>query len=154
RHLLRRLKTSISVRLGRYSRSRYATEGAEPVPLLVPRRGVEATDGPVGVDLGTDGELGREDEPLVRARRVRWPIPAPDDTVLGLCQDSVAGIAEGPRHHTGLVVQGHSDRLAGSGVPEPRGPVSAAGQHHPAIRAERHGVDGALMVKGPADELA
>ena len=48
--------------------------GAESVPLLVPGRGVEGTDGPAGVDLGTGGDLGPEDKPLVRARRVRRPL--------------------------------------------------------------------------------
>jgi hypothetical protein len=53
-----------------------------------------------------------------------------------------------------FVCEGRSDRVAGRGVPESRGLVSAAGSEHFAIAAIGDGIDCALVPQGSANWLA
>ena len=56
-------------------------------------------------------------------------------------------------HHLASVLQQPADGLTDLAIPESRRPVLTAGEDRPAVGAERHGPDRALMLQGLPDPL-
>src|SRR5690242_4500385 len=82
---------------------------------------------------------------------IRGPRPVAHNAVLGSSQHAVPVGMEADGGQGGVVLRGRSDGLARAGMPEAGRLVGAAGDKRAVVGAERHGMDRALVDRGPAD---